>query len=284
MSQLTNVKIIKEILSRHGIVLTKARGQNFLTNPTVCPDMADMCGVTQEDGVIEIGPGIGVLTEQLAQRAKKVVAIELDSGLIPVLDETLGKYENVKIIHADAMKIDLVNLIREEFADRDVYLCANLPYYITTPIIMKLLEDKLPLKSITVMVQKEFADRICAKVGSRQAGAITAAVAYYARCERLFRVSPGSFFPPPKVESEVITLIPHENPPVKADNEKQLFTLIKSGFAQRRKTLTNALMSGANISKETTAKALEDMGLAPTVRIEELTLEQIADLSNRVFE
>ncbi len=280
MSRLTDPKYLKEILSRHGIVLTKARGQNFLTNPTVCPQMADMCGATENDGVIEIGPGVGVLTEQLAKISKKTVAIELDSGLIPVLGETLKDYDNVKVIHEDALKIDLVKLIEDEFDGGEVYLCANLPYYITTPIIMKLLEDRIPLTAITVMVQKEFADRICAKVGSRQSGAVTAAVAYYAECERLFRVSPGSFFPPPKVESEVIRLIPYKNPPVKVNNEKHFFSIIKAGFAQRRKTLTNALLSGANIPKEVTAKALSDMGLSAGARIEELTLEQIGKLSN----
>lgn len=284
MSRLTDPKHIKEILARNGIVLTKARGQNFLTNPSVCPQMADMCGATEEDGIIEIGPGVGVLTEQLAQISKKTVAIELDSGLIPVLAETLSQYENVKVIHGDALKIDLKKLIEDEFDGGEVYLCANLPYYITTPILMKLLEDRIPLKAITVMVQKEFADRICAKVGSRQSGAVTAAVAYYAECERLFRVSPGSFFPPPKVESEVIRLVPHKNPPVDVKNEKHFFSVIKAGFAQRRKTLTNALLSGANVPKETTAKALEEMGLSAGARIEELSLSQIGELSNLVFE
>ena len=283
MLTLTSTNVIKELLSRHGIVLTKARGQNFLTNPSVCPRMAEECGATELDGVIEIGPGIGVLTAELAKVAKKVVAIELDSGLIPVLSETMGDFDNVKVIHADAMKLDLNKLIEEEFPDMKVYLCANLPYYITTPIIMKLLEDKLPLEAITVMVQKEFAQRMCAPVGSRQSGAVTVATAYYAECERLFTVAPTSFFPPPKVDSEVMRLIPHKQPPVSVKNEKNLFTFIKSGFAQRRKTLSNALFSGAGVDKEKTVSALEKMGLNPCARIEELTLAQMAELVDEIF-
>ncbi len=279
---LTNEKTVKQILARHGIVLTKARGQNFLINPTVCPRMAEVCGATKADGVLEIGPGVGVLTAQLAQVAGKVVSVEVDQGLPPVLAETLAEFDNVTVILGDILKTDLARLMQEHFAGRKVAVCANLPYYITTDILMMLLESGLPFASITVMVQKEFANRLCAPVGSREAGAITVSAAYRAKCEKMFSVSAGSFLPAPKVDSTVIRLTPYEVPPVQVADEKQFFAFIKAGFAQRRKTLVNALNAGMGMTKEQIGAALTRLELPLTARIEQLTLTELARLANEL--
>ena len=217
MNRLSDIGTIREILSRHGFTFSKALGQNFLINPTVCPRMAQESGAGPGVGVIEVGPGVGVLTNELCQLAEKVVAIELDKRLLPVLDETLAEYDNVKIVNGDVLKLDLNLLIAEEFPGMEVVVCANLPYYITSPVIMKLLEDRLPVKAITVMVQKEAAQRICAEVGSRMSGAVTVSVNYYAKPEMLFGVSSGSFMPAPKVDSAVIRLNVLPEPPVQTD-------------------------------------------------------------------
>ena len=204
MERLTDRGFIRELLERHGFTFSKSLGQNFLINPSVCPRMAEAAVQGDNVGVLEIGPGIGVLTNELLKRASKVVAVELDKRLLPVLDETLSEYDNLKVINADVMKLDLHRLIEDEFGSMEVAVCANLPYYITSPIIMKLLEDRLPVSSITVMVQKEAAVRLCAEPGSRDSSAITAAVRYYCDPELLFHVSAGSFMPAPKVDSAVI--------------------------------------------------------------------------------
>ena len=214
MSSLSDIGTIKDVMQRHGFSFSKGLGQNFLVNPSVCPRMAELGGANERAGVLEIGPGIGVLTAELARRARRVVAVELDERLLPVLNETLAAFSNVTIIHGDALKLDLAAVIREHFADcESVAVCANLPYYITSPIIMTLLESHLPITSITVMVQKEAADRICAAVGSRESGALTVAIHYYAAPRMLFRVSPGSFMPPPKVTSAVIRMELLPEPP-----------------------------------------------------------------------
>ena len=267
MNRLSDIGTIKSILSRHGFSFSKALGQNFLVNPDVCPRMADLCGAGDDVGVIEVGPGIGVLTAELAQRAEKVISIELDKRLLPVLDETLAEYKNVKIINDDIMKIDLLKLIEDEFSGMDVVVCANLPYYITSPVIMKLLEEKLPIKAITVMVQKEAADRICAPVGSRESGAV---------------VSAGSFMPPPKVDSAVIRLDIRPEPPVGVDDEAIMFSLIKAAFAQRRKTLVNSVSNMMHIDKGSLIKILDDAGINANVRAEELNLEQLALIANGI--
>ena len=282
MNQLTDIAYIKELLSRHGFTFSKALGQNFLVNPTVCPRMADECGA-DTCGVIEIGPGLGVLTAQLAERSEKVVCIELDSRLLPVLNETLGDFGNVKIINADVLKTDLRRLIETEFGGADVCVCANLPYYITSPVIMYLLENRLPVKSITVMVQKEAAQRLCARVGSREAGAVTVAVDYYARAEKLFDVSAGSFMPAPKVDSSVIRLEVRGEPPVDAGDEKFFFRMVKAAFGQRRKTAANAISAGTGIGKPEVAAALARCGFAETVRAESLTMEELAALSRELL-
>ncbi len=284
MERLSDIGEIKRILSSHGFTFSKAMGQNFLINPSVCPRMAQMCGADSEKGVIEIGPGIGVLTNELCKIAKKVVAIELDTRLLPVLDETLAEHNNVKVINADVMKVDLHKLIAEEFEGMEVVVCANLPYYITSPIIMKLLEDKLPIKALTVMVQKEAADRLCADVGSRESGAVTVAVNYYSEAEKLFGVSRGSFMPAPNVDSAVIRLNVADKPRVDVADEKLFFKIIKSAFAQRRKTISNSVTSGLGISKDDFKTACENAGISPTARAEALTLEELGNLSNAIYD
>ncbi|MBQ9515931.1 MAG: 16S rRNA (adenine(1518)-N(6)/adenine(1519)-N(6))-dimethyltransferase RsmA [Ruminococcus sp.] len=284
MERLTNISVVREILSRHGFTFSKALGQNFLINPSVCPRMAEYAVTDDNTGVLEIGPGIGVLTNELLKRAKKVVAVELDKRLLPVLDETLGEYDNLKVINADVLELDLHKLISEEFPGMRVVVCANLPYYITSPIIMKLLEDKLPIDTITVMVQKEAALRLCAEEGSRDNSAITNAVRYYATPELLFHVSSGSFMPAPKVDSAVI-LLTLRNPDRKPRDEKMLFKVIKASFAQRRKTVLNSISSSMSLDKTELSGILMSADVQPTARAEKLTLDdfiRIADaLSDR---
>lgn len=276
MKNLCDISVTKQLLSRHGFTFSKALGQNFLINPEICPKMA--CDAVSGDntGVLEIGPGIGVLTLQLAKRAKKVVAVELDKRLMPVLSETLGEFDNVEIINADIMKLDLHSLLLEKFKGMEIVVCANLPYYITSPVIMLLLESRLPISSITVMVQKEAADRLCAEIGSREAGAVSVAVGYYARAQKLFDVPRDSFMPEPRVDSAVIRLDILKEPPVKVSDEKKFFSMVKAAFAQRRKTALNAISSGLGLPKEKTAAALEKAGLDLSVRAERLTLEELA--------
>ena len=280
MSKLSNIGTIKDILNRYGFTFSKALGQNFLINPSVCPRIAELGGARPGAGVIEIGSGIGVLTEELAQRADKVVCIELDSRLMPVLDETLAGYHNIKIINEDVLKVDLQKLIADEFAGMEVAVCANLPYYITSPIIMSLLEQRLPISSITVMVQKEAAVRICAKPGSRECGALSLAVSYYSEAKQLFSVSRGSFMPAPEVDSAVIRLDVRKEPPIQVKSEDVLFRVIRAGFSQRRKTICNCLASGLGISKEKAAQALEEAKVSPQARAEKLTLEEFGRLAD----
>lgn len=280
--ELSNIGTIKDILGRHGFTFSKSLGQNFLINPSVCPKMAEQSGAKKGVGVIEVGPGIGVLTCQLAERADRVVAIELDKRLLPVLDETLAEYDNIKIINDDILKIDLKKLIETEFSGMEVVVCANLPYYITSPVIMKLLEDRLPINALTVMVQKEAAQRICAEVGSRQSGAVTVAVNYYAKPQILFGVSAGSFMPAPKVDSAVIRLDILKEPCVQVEDEELFFKVVKAAFSQRRKTLPNSLSAGLQISKLTVTNALNRANVPVNYRAEQLTMEQLAKISNAI--
>ena len=237
-----------------------------------------MGGAGKNVGAIEIGTGIGVLTRELADRCEKVVAIEIDTGLKPILDETLEEYDNVEVIFADVMETDLNKLIAEKFPDMDVIVCANLPYYITSPVIMKLLEEKLPIKAITVMVQLEAADRICAAVGSRECGAITASINYYAKPKKLFRVNRGSFMPAPNVDSAVISLERYEQPPYKVDNEPLFFEVIKQAFAQRRKQLANPVSAYFKIPKAVLAEKMTEGGIPATARAEQLTMAELVKL------
>lgn len=283
MSRLSDISYIRTVMSKHGVNFSKALGQNFLINPSVCPRMAEMSGAQDEEGVIEVGPGIGVLTYELSQKAKKVVSIELDTRLLPVLEETLGDCNNVKVVNADVMKIDLKKLIDEEFGGKDVAVCANLPYYITSPVIMRFLEERLPISSITVMVQKEAADRICAMPGTRECGALSAAVRYYAEPEILFKVARGSFMPAPNVDSAVIKLNVLKEPAVNADNDKEFFRFIKAAFGQRRKTLVNSLSAGLSTGKETVRDALKSCNISEKARAEELSLQELCSVSNEIW-
>ena len=268
-----------EILTRHGFTFSKAKGQNFIVNPGVCPRMAARCGATKTDGVLEIGPGAGALTRALSDVAGKVVAVELDARLLPVLDETLAGLDNVTVIQGDILQIDLQKLLGEQFAGMPVHVCANLPYYITSPILMRLLESKLPFVSVTVMAQKEAADRLCAPMGTRACGAVTAAVAYYAEARQLFPVSRGSFFPAPKVDSAVLQLKLRPAPPVDVPDEAFFFRVIRAAFNQRRKTAANAISAGLALDKCIVLAAMERAGLAPEARAENLTLEDYAGLA-----
>ncbi len=279
---LTNIGTVKEILARHGFSFSKGLGQNFIINPDICPKIAENGNAQEGYGIIEIGTGIGVLTAELAKRADKVCAVEIDSRLLPILDETLAEYDNIKIFNEDVMKCDLHKLIREEFQGLRAAVCANLPYYITSPVIMLLLESRLPVDSITVMVQKEAAQRLCAKVGSRESGAITVAVNYYGTVRRVFGVSRGSFIPSPNVDSAVIRIDPNPEPRLDEESEKFFFRIVKSGFSQRRKTAANALSSLAGIPKENVYTALEELGLPQSARLEQLDLEQLIAFSQRL--
>lgn len=274
---------IKEILTRHGFHFSKALGQNFLINPTVCPRMAEASGAGECRGIIEVGPGIGVLTWELAQVAPKVAAIELDERLFPVLEETLSQCSNVTVVPGDVMKLDLHQLIDQEFDGGPVCVCANLPYYITSPVILRLLEEKLPLTSITVMVQKEAAQRLCAAPGTRECGAVSVAVHYRSKPQMLFSVGRGSFLPPPKVDSAVIRLDLLQEPPVQVEDEDWFFQVSRSAFAQRRKTAANSISATLHLPKPQVETALVAAGAQENVRAERLTLEQLGELSNQLL-
>ncbi len=279
MENLSNISVIRDVLSRHGFSFSKGLGQNFLINPTVCPRMAEMGNAKPGWGIIEIGAGVGVLTAELARRADKVVCIEIDSRLLPVLDETLAEFDNIKIVNEDVLKVDLHKLIEQEFAGMPVAVCANLPYYITSPIIMNLLEAHLPIASLTVMVQKEAAARLCAEPGSREVGAVSIAVRYYSDPKILFQVSRGSFLPAPDVDSTVIRLDVRDRPPVEVGSEEQFFKVVRAAFSQRRKMLPNTLSAGLGIPKAQAIEMLEKAGIPTNLRAEQLTLDQFALLS-----
>ena len=272
-----------EILTRHGFTFSKAKGQNFIINPSVCPRMAALCGATKESGVLEIGPGAGALTRALSDVAGKVVAVEVDARLLPVLGETLGDLGNVTVVQGDIMQIDLAALLKEHFEGMPVHVCANLPYYITSPVLMRLLESKLPFVSVTVMAQKEAADRLSAQMGSRACGAVTAAVAYYAEARQLFNVSRGSFFPAPKVDSAVLQLKLRSQPPVDVQDEAFFFKVIRAAFGQRRKTAANAISAGLSIEKSAVLAAMGRMGISENARAENLTLEDYAGLAGALM-
>ena len=284
MYNLTDIGTIKEILGRHGFHFSKSLGQNFIVNPSVCPRMAEESGIDGNCGVIEIGAGIGVLTAELAKRAKKVVVIEIDTKLLPILDETLKDFGNIEIINQDVLKTDLAALIKEKFDGMPVYVCANLPYYITSPVIMALLESRLPIEAVTVMVQKEAAQRICAPVGSRLSGAVTVAVDYYAHAQKLFDVSAGSFMPAPKVDSCVIRMDIRKTPGIEITDEDLFFRMVHAAFGQRRKTAANSISAGSGIPKDVVIKAIEECGFEPSVRAEGLTMRELAMLSEKISE
>ncbi|MEG2073528.1 MAG: 16S rRNA (adenine(1518)-N(6)/adenine(1519)-N(6))-dimethyltransferase RsmA, partial [Angelakisella sp.] len=277
-----NSTVLRELMERNGFTFSKSLGQNFIVNPSICPKIAEQGGATPETGVIEIGAGIGVLTAELARQAKKVVCIEIDHRLLPILDETLGDFDNVTIINDDVLKVDLRELIAREFAGMEVVVCANLPYYITSPIIMALLEQRLPIRAITVMVQKEAAQRICAPPGTRECGAISAAICYYSSPRVLFQVARGSFMPAPEVDSTVIRLDIHSAPPVAVVDEAMLFAVVRGAFGQRRKTILNTLSSSLGMDKERVKGILDAAGVGQSMRAEALTLEDFARIADSV--
>lgn len=279
MQKLSDISTIRAVLEKNGFHFSKTLGQNFLINPSVCPRMAALSGAADCAGAVEVGPGIGVLTWELSRVAKKVVSIELDKRLLPVLDETLADCDNVKILNADVMKLDLRRMIEEEFPGGEVAVCANLPYYITSPVIMRLLEERLPVTSITVMVQKEAAERLCAHPGERACGAVSAAVWYYAEPEILFQVSRGSFMPAPNVDSAVIRLRIRRTPPVEVVDEPFFFRVVRAAFAQRRKTAVNSIANTLGRSKQAVAAAFDAAGVPQNARAEALTLEDFAALT-----
>ena len=284
MYNLTDINTIKRIMSKNGFSFSKALGQNFIIDPDVCPMIVEKSGITDETGVLEVGPGVGVLTQEIAKKAKKVVALELDTRLIPVLEDTLSDFDNIEVINADVMKIDLARIFEQSFKDcKDICVCANLPYYITSPIIMLLLESRLPINTITVMVQKEAGERLCAEIGSRDAGAVSVAVNFYAKAEELFYVPRESFMPSPNVDSEVIKLTVRDKPEFRPADEKFFFSVVKAAFSQRRKTAANGLSSGLGMSKDKINEALTNAGLATNVRAEKLTMEQMYNLNEELY-
>lgn len=254
-----------------------------MVNPSVCPRIADEGGCGENVGALEIGTGIGVLTQELARRCKKVVAIEIDTSLKPILEETLADFDNVEVIFADVLEADLGAIIAEKFAGLDVVCCANLPYYITSPVLMKLLEEKLPLRCVTVMVQKEAAERIVSPPGTRECGAISVAVRYYCTPVKLFPVSRGSFMPAPKVDSAVIRLDVHPEKPYEVE-EKLFFRVVRAIFSQRRKQLANPLSAALGLDKQELQKIMTDCGINPQARAEELDMAALVRLCNKIAE
>ena len=283
MATLGNPQNTIEILKKYDFMFQKRFGQNFLIDTHVLEKIIKSAEITKDDLVLEIGPGIGTMTQYLCENAREVVAVEIDKNLIPILEnDTLAEYDNVTVINEDILKLDLNALVKERNAGNRIKVVANLPYYITTPIIMGLFESHVPLQNITVMVQKEVADRMQAGPGNKDYGALSLAVQYYAKPYIAANVPPNCFMPRPNVGSAVIRLTLHEEPPVKVNDEVFMFALIRASFNQRRKTLVNGLTNAADLklSKEEVQGALEQMGLSATVRGEALTLEQFAELSN----
>jgi 16S rRNA (adenine1518-N6/adenine1519-N6)-dimethyltransferase len=277
----------KEILARYGFLFKKSLGQNFLIDTNILRKIVDAAGISGDTGAIEIGPGIGALTEQLARRAKKVVAFEIDSRLLPILADTLSAYDNVRIIHQDVLKADLHAVIAEEFAEvSDRMVVANLPYYVTTPIIRKLLTERLPIRGMVVMMQKEVADRLAAKPGTKDYGSLTIAVQYYTEAEVVMTVPRTVFMPQPNVDSAVIRLTKRSHPPVAVEDEEVFFQVVRASFAQRRKTLLNNLLNNlpdGKEKKEQIERALDAVGIDPRRRGETLDMAEFASLSNALM-
>lgn len=283
MATLGNPKNTIEVIQKYGFHFQKKFGQNFLIDPHILEEIIYEAGVTKDDFVLEIGPGIGTMTQYLCESAREVVAVEIDSNLIPILQDTLSAYDNVEVMNEDILKVDIAKLARERNGGKPIKVVANLPYYITTPIIMGLFESHVPIDSITIMVQKEVADRMQCGPGTKDYGALSLAVQYYAKPEIVANVPPNCFMPRPSVGSAVIRLTRHEKPPVEVADEKLMFRLIRASFNQRRKTLVNGLKNASDLSfsKEQIEAAIEAIGQPLTIRGEALTLEQFAALSNQ---
>jgi len=276
---------IKRILTRHGFTFSKALGQNFLIDPSVCPRMAAALEADDRTGVLEIGPGIGVLTKELSAVCGRVAAVELDRRLPDVLAETLANCPNVQVVSGDVLQMDLQALFADQFDGCDrLQVCANLPYYITTPVLMRLLESELPIERLVVMVQLEAAKRLCAPLGTRDCGAVSAAVEYYTQAEILFEVGRESFFPSPNVDSAVIALTRRQQPLVQVTDEGYFFRVVKGAFLQRRKTLANSLNAALGVPKAELTALFQSLGLSATVRAEQLTMSQMAALANALYE
>lgn len=273
-----------EILQKYNFNFQKKFGQNFLIDTSVLDRIVKAAEITENDFCLEIGPGIGTMTQYLAEKAREVVAVEIDKNLLPILEETLADYKNVTVINDDILKLDILKIVEQKNGGRPIKVVANLPYYITTPIIMGLFEQQIPVKSITVMVQKEVAERMQAGPGTKDYGALSLAVQYYAKPEVVAKVPPNCFMPRPGVGSAVIRLTRHEKPIVHVEDERKMFSLIRASFGQRRKTLVNSLTNAPEpgVTKERVAAVLEEMELPPLIRGEALTLEQFAELSNRI--
>ncbi len=282
MTNLSSPKSTSAILNKYGFTTQKKYGQNFLIDSNVLDKIVATAEINKDDFILEIGPGIGTLTQYLCEHGGFVLAVEIDKKLIPILNETLENYDNIEVINEDFLKLDLHKLIEEKNDNKKIKVVANLPYYITSPIIMKLLESKLPIENITIMVQKEVAERIKSGPGTKDYGSISVAVQYYSEPYIAANVPPNCFIPRPKVGSAVLTLRPHEKPPVDVKDEKLFFNIIRSAFNQRRKTLTNSLYNGGftSLSKDEIAKAITLLGKPTNVRGEALTLKEFADLSN----
>lgn len=281
--ELTRPSVIKQIMEKYGFRFSKSLGQNFLIEKSVLERIIDGADITQTDSVLEIGPGIGTLTRYLAQNAAKVVSVEIDSSLLPILEETLSDLPNTAVVHGDVLKVDLKALIAERFDNIPPKVVANLPYYVTTPIVMKFLEEEIPVTDLVVMVQKEVADRMAAKPGGKDYGALSVAVQYFCEPEILFKVSTGCFMPAPTVESSVIRLRVLQNPKVQVISRKLFFATVRGAFGKRRKTLLNALSdSGLAFSKDQVKQVLAAAGIDPIRRAETLTIEEFAVLANAV--
>ena len=282
---LCDIKTVKQVMGMFHLTFRKEFGQNFLTDRSVVEDIADSCCDDENSTILEIGPGMGTLTYELALRHKSVVALEIDRGLIPVLDYTLGEFDNVTVHNEDVMQADLEALLAPAFAEGKVSVCANLPYYITSPILMKLLECGLPFDYITVMIQKEVADRLCSPAGGKDYGAITAVLSYYGEAEKLFVVPADKFIPAPKVDSAVIRIRLYKERPYHPKDEALMFRTIKAAFAQRRKTLSNALSAGfSELTKEQITDIIAACGHEPTIRGERLDIAQFVELSDKIGE
>ncbi len=283
--KLSNPSELKSVIEKHGFSFSKSLGQNFLIDQNILDKIVAGSGIDENWGVLEIGPGAGTLTRELAKIASRVVAVEIDKSLIPLLSDTLSEFDNASVINQDVMKVDLKELIAEKFGDMPVAVVANLPYYITTPIIMTFLENEIPVKSLTVMVQKEVADRMAASPGGKDYGALSAAVQFYTEPKIICRAEPHCFMPQPKVESQVVKLSVLETPRVETKNRKFMFDVIKSAFSQRRKTLLNALSKSPyiNVEKQKVADAMAKAGIDPNIRGERLTLEEFARLADNMI-
>ena len=284
MAELGNPQNTIEVLQKYRFNFQKKFGQNFLIDTHVLDKIIDASGVTEDDFVLEIGPGIGTMTQYLCERAREVVAVEIDKNLIPILSDTLKTYSNVTVINEDILKLDICKLAEEKNQGKPIKVVANLPYYITTPIIMGLFESHVPIDSITIMVQKEVAERMQEKPGSKEYGALSLAVQYYAKPEIVANVPPNCFMPRPNVGSAVIRLTRHEKPPVEVEDEKLMFRIIRASFNQRRKTLANGLNNSPEIHlpKEVIQESIVSLGVPENIRGEALSLEQFAELSNEI--